>query len=131
VFEPSPWDLQIYEQSGIAPGDVDAFYTYDAFSSVVWMALERFGHCPPGEAPSWATRERIGPGGGFPINTNGGLLSQGHTAGWGHVVELTQQLRGLAGQRQIEGIAIAQWASVFGDSVVLTGDQERWRRQRH
>ena len=129
MFQPSEWDLQIYEHSGIAPADVEAFYTYDAFSSLVWMALERFGHCAPGEAASWATCDRIGRGGSFPVNTNGGLLSQGHTAGWGHVVELTQQLRGLAGRRQIPGIAIAQWASVFGDSVVMTGDAERWRRR--
>jgi acetyl-CoA acetyltransferase len=128
VFQPSDWDLRIYDHAGIGPAEVDAFYTYDAFSSLVWMALERFGHCAPGEAPAWATRERIGPHGSFPVNTSGGLLSQGHTAGWGHVVELTQQLRGRAGARQLEGIYIAQWASVFGDAVVLTGDEDRWRR---
>lgn len=128
VFQPSEWDMRIYEHAGISPGEVDAFYTYDAFSSLVWMALERFGHCVPGEAPVWATRDRIGPDGSFPVNTSGGLLSQGHTAGWGHIVELTQQLCGLAGARQLDGIGIAQWASVFGDAVVLTNDEDRWLR---
>lgn len=125
TFDPSDWDLGSYRDAGIAPTDVDAFYTYDAFSSCVWMALERFGHCAPGEAGEWATKERIGPGGSFPVNTNGGMLAQGHTAGWGHIVELSQQLRGRVGARQIEGIEIAQWATVFGDSVLLTNDPER------
>jgi acetyl-CoA acetyltransferase len=108
----------------MTPTDVDIFYTYDAFASLVWMALERFGHCPPGEASSWVTRERIGPGGDLPVNTNGGLLSQGHTAGWGHMVELTKQLRGEAGARQVEGASVAQWGAVFGDSLLFAnGDR--------
>jgi acetyl-CoA acetyltransferase len=128
TFEPGEWDRKVYEHAGVEPSDVDAFYTYDAFAPVVWMALERFGHCAPGDAASWVTKERIGPGGSFQVNTNGGMLSQGHTGGWGHIVELTQQLRGNAGPRQIENVGVAQWGTVFGDSVILSNDERRWQR---
>jgi acetyl-CoA acetyltransferase len=127
TFAPSEWDGRVYEASGVKPSDVDVFFTYDCFASLVWMALERFGHCPPGEAAEWVTRERIGPGGSFPVNTNGGLLSQGHTGGWGHMCELTRQLRNEAGPRQVEGASVAQWGAIFGDSVVFSNDPDRVR----
>jgi acetyl-CoA acetyltransferase len=128
TFSPTPWDRSVYEQAGLSTKDVDGFYTYDAFSPLVWYALERFGHCAPGEAPRWAAAERISVEGTLPTNTNGGLLSEGHTAGWGHVVEMVRQLRHRAGARQIRDAAILQWASVFGDSVLLTNDPSSPRR---
>ena len=45
---PTEKDLTVYRLAGLRPEDVDAFYTYDAFSPLVWFALERFGHCNPG-----------------------------------------------------------------------------------
>jgi acetyl-CoA acetyltransferase len=125
TFAPTDWDLGVYERAGITPRDIDAFYTYDAFSSLVWMARERFGHCEPGAAPSWATLERIGPGGDFPVNTNAGLLSEGHTSGWGHIVEMVRQLRHGAGARQVQNAEIVQWGSVFDDSLILTNHASR------
>jgi acetyl-CoA acetyltransferase len=124
-FKPSEWDMSVYRRAGIEASDVDIFYTYDAFASLVWMALERFGHCPPGEASVWTTRDRIGPNGTLPVNTNGGLLSEGHTAGWGHMVELTKQLRGEAGRRQVDNASVAQWGTVFGDSLLFTNNYHR------
>jgi acetyl-CoA acetyltransferase len=125
AFTPTAWDLGIFDDARVSPGEIDAFYTYDAFSSLVWMALERFGHCEPGAAPGWATLDRIGPGGDFPINTNGGMLSEGHTSGWGHIVEMVRQLRRTAGDRQVKDAEVVQWASVFGDSLILTNDASR------
>jgi acetyl-CoA acetyltransferase len=123
AFTPSAWDLAVYERAGVTPGDVDGVYIYDVFSSLVWLTLERLGHCEPGTASSWASQDRIGPGGAFPVNTNGGMLSEGHTAGWGQVVELTRQLRHEAGPRQIPDASLLQWAAIFGDSILFTNEQ--------
>jgi acetyl-CoA acetyltransferase len=128
AFRPTERDLAVFTGSGLAPTDMDGFYTYDAFASTIWYALERFGYCEPGEAPEWASAKRMWLDGGLPVNTNGGILSAGHTAGWGQIVEMVDQLRGAAGPRQIEGASLLQWGSVFGDSVILTNDPDRCRR---
>jgi acetyl-CoA acetyltransferase len=122
-FAPTPRDLRVYDLAGLRPADVDGFYTYDAFSSLVWFALERFGHCAPGEAPRWASAERLSFDGGLPTNTNGGLIGEGHTGGWGHLVEIARQLRHEAGARQIRNASVLQWATVFGDALLFTNDR--------
>lgn len=122
TYAPSRRDLRVFESAGMKPADVDGFYTYDAFSCEVWFALERFGHCAPGEAPRWASAERLSFDGALPTNTNGGLIAEGHTAGWGQIVEMTRQLRHECGPRQIRDAAVLQWATVFGDSFLLTND---------
>lgn len=70
------------------------------------FALERFGYCEPGTAPVWATPERMWLDGELHVNTTGGMLSAGHTAGWGQIVEMVQQLRHEAGPHQINGVEL-------------------------
>src|SRR5713101_2124022 len=65
----------VYQRAGVTPADIDVLFTYDAFSILVWMALERFGFCRPGEAAAFTQEGRIALGGALPMNTNGGLLS--------------------------------------------------------
>jgi acetyl-CoA acetyltransferase len=112
-------DQAVYRQAGIGRQDVDALYTYDAFSPLVLFVLERFGFCPPGEAAAWVQGGRIGIGGELPVNTSGGLLSEAHVGGWNSIVEMVRQLRGECGERQVAGARIAQWATVWGDSIVF------------
>ena len=50
----------------------------------------------------------------------GGLLSEAHLLGYGHLIEMARQLRGTAGARQITGAEVVQWATPRGDSLVLT-----------
>ena len=114
----------------MAPADVDGFYTYDAFSSLVWLALERFAHCVPGQAWQSTTPDSMAFDGTLPINTNGGLIGEGHTAGWGHIVEMTRQLRHECGPRQIREARLLQWATVFGDSFLLTNERAMLDRRR-
>jgi len=104
--------------AGIAPRDIDALFSYDAFSILPWIALERFGFCKPGEAAAFTQDGRIELGGALPMNTNGGLLSEGHIMGWNHQVEIVRQLRGECGPRQIRDAAIIQWANAYGDSLI-------------
>ena len=115
-------DLEVFTQ-GIARGDVQGFYTYDAFSPLVLFALERFGYCGVGEAAAFVRDGRIAPGGALPVNTSGGLLSEAHVAGWNSICEMTRQLRGTAGASQIKDAKALQWGTAWGDSVILTRDE--------
>jgi acetyl-CoA acetyltransferase len=116
---PRERDKLAYKMAGVEPKDVDGFYTYDAFSSAVWMALERHGHCKPGEAWEFCKNGRIQLGGELPVNTNGGLLSQAHISSWNHICEIVRQLRGECGARQIKDAEILQWGQNRGDSVIF------------
>jgi acetyl-CoA acetyltransferase len=116
---PRERDLAVYRAAGIDRDAVQGFYTYDAFSPLVLFALERFGFCGPGEAAAWVQGGRIGPGGALPVNTSGGLLSEAHVCGWNTLIEMTRQLRGEAGPRQIPGAEVLQWGTCWGDSVIL------------
>lgn len=117
-----PVDREIFEMSGISHKDIKGFYTYDAFSPLVLFSLERYGYCRPGEAADFVQGGTIGPGGSLPVNTNGGLLSEAHVAGWNHIREMMYQIRGTAGDRQIPDADILHWGTVWGDSVILTRD---------
>ncbi|HEX2136999.1 MAG TPA: hypothetical protein VHG30_14040 [Microvirga sp.] len=115
-----PVDVEVYGQAGVDRSDVKAVYTYDAFSPLVLFVLERFGFCGAGEAAEFVQGGTIGPGGGLPVNTSGGLLSEAHVGGWNSIREMVRQIRGTAGPRQIPGADVLQWATVWADSVILT-----------
>ena len=128
AYRPSQHDLAVFTETGLTAADIDGFYTYDAFAPTIWYSLERFGYCEAGEAPDFVTAERIWRDGELPVNTNGGILSAGHTAGWGQIVEMVDQLQGTAGPRQIDGAELLHWGSVFGDSVILTNNPDACKR---
>ena len=111
---------RVYEMAQVDQKDIDALYVYDAFSTNTWTALERFGFCKAGEAHLFTQNGNIELGGQLPINTNGGLMSEGHFSGYNHFVEMTRQLRGECGERQVQGAEVAQWITPFGDSLLLT-----------
>jgi acetyl-CoA acetyltransferase len=113
-------DQEVYRAASVDRADVKGLYTYDAFSPLPLFVLERFGFCGTGEAADFVQGGTIAPGGKLPINTNGGLLSEAHVAGWNHIREMTRQLRGTAGERQIPGADVLQWGTVWGDSVIMT-----------
>src|SRR2546425_4837199 len=118
-YRPQERDLLAYRMAGIERDDIDALYTYNAFSPLVLFALERFGFCGPGEAALWVQGGRIELGGELPMNTSGGLLSEAHVGGWNSILEIVRQLRGSAGERQLVNARHLQWATAWGDSVVF------------
>jgi acetyl-CoA acetyltransferase len=118
----APETFPVYTMAGVTRSDVDALYMYDPFAHMVWMALERWGFCDEGQAASYVQENGIGLHSPLPVNTQGGLLAEGHLFGYGHIIEMTRQLRGTAGDRQVDA-AVLQWANAWGDSLILTNQR--------
>ncbi|MBN9268553.1 MAG: thiolase, partial [Hyphomicrobium sp.] len=95
--------------AGITRSDIDVVQIYDHFTIGVLLALEELGFCERGQGGAFATPERIGPGGDFPVNTSGGGLSYCHPGMFGMLllVEAVRQLRGQCGDRQVPGASVA------------------------
>jgi len=103
-----------FEMAGLTPDDMDLAYIYDCFTFEVIHQLESAGFCGEGEGGAFVEGGRIGPGGALPVNTGGGLLSDGHLAHMNGIVEAAVQLTGRAGRRQVDG-ARNVFLSGFGD----------------
>src|ERR1700712_2421813 len=93
-----------YEQAGIGPDDIDVaqLQDTDAGSEIIHMA--ETGLCKDGEQEALLADGVTNIGGRLPINTDGGLLANGEpvgASGLRQVYELVQQLRGIAGDRQV------------------------------
>ncbi|GGO87651.1 thiolase [Marinobacterium nitratireducens] len=98
--------LQAYEISGLAPEDMDVAEVHDASAMGEIIQAENLGLAPLGLGGPCAERGDFTVGGRIPINPSGGLESKGHplgATGIGQLFELTTQLRGEAGPRQVEG----------------------------
>lgn len=102
---------QVFNAAGIGPKDIDVAQIYDSFSVHVPLALEGYGYCPVGEAGRFMTEKGIGPGGALPVNTSGGHLSDSYMQGWNHQIEAVKQLRGTAGQRQVDNCRYVHYSS--------------------
>jgi acetyl-CoA acyltransferase len=99
-----------YAQAGVRPGDVDVVELHDAAAPAELVLYEKLGLCEPGQAGALVESGETTLGGRIPVNTSGGLLTKGHplaATGAAQLVELTEQLRGHAGERQVDGARIA------------------------
>ncbi|WP_226635417.1 thiolase C-terminal domain-containing protein [Novosphingobium profundi] len=84
----------LFRRAGVSAQEIDVAMFYDATSIMVPMALEDFGFVERGGAHDFLTSGGNGPGGRLPINTHGGLLSEGYFHGLNSIAEAVRQLRG-------------------------------------
>jgi acetyl-CoA acyltransferase len=110
--------------AGIAPTDPDVFELHDATALAELHLYEQLELCEVGEAAGLVRDRRTWLGGDLPVNPSGGLLSRGHpigATGAAQIVELTWQLEGRCGNRQVPDarLALAQNAGgwVGGDAA--------------
>ena len=119
-----------FAQAGVTRSDIDVANLYDCFTVTMLRDLEELGFCGLGEGPSYFNEGHTGLGAAMPCNTDGGLLSGSHI-GMIHgmqAIEVTRQLRGECGARQVQGarigLVLAQGASVHGyaGTAILASD---------
>ncbi|QRY77788.1 lipid-transfer protein [Pseudomonas sp. PDNC002] len=115
---------QVYEAAGIGAEDIDVVELHDCFAHNELVTYEGLGLCPEGGAAKFIDDGDNTYGGRYVVNPSGGLLSKGHpigATGLAQCYELTQQLRGNAEQRQVEGARVALQHNVgIGGACVVT-----------
>jgi len=92
-----------FGMAGVTPRDIDVAQFYDAFTPRVIHDLVAYGFCDAADAGDFIAAGSLGLDGALPANTAGGLISEGHLSGFGHVREAVRQLRAECGERQIQG----------------------------
>jgi len=98
-----------YEEAGLGPEDLDVVECQDTDAARELLGYEELRLCDRGEAAAFLERGVTERGGRLPVNPSGGLLAKGEPLGasaLGQVVEITQQLRGTAGPRQVDGARV-------------------------
>ncbi len=100
---------EAYEMAAVGPDDISTAELHDATAFGELHQTEAMGFCPLGEGGSYAETGDTKLGGTKPINTSGGLECRGHpigASGLAQIYEIVTQLRGEAGNRQVEGARI-------------------------
>lgn len=129
-YQPGPYSMttshvtsktakDIYELTGVSPGDINVAEIHDSFAIAELMYYEAFQFCKPGEALALLRSGATSLGGRTVVNPSGGLISRGHpvaASGVAQIVELTRQLQGRSGAHQVEGARLGM-AHVTGGGV--------------
>jgi acetyl-CoA acetyltransferase len=105
-----------YELAGVGPEDLNLVELHDCFATAELIHYDNLRLCEPGGAGAFIDSGAPWRDGKTPVNVSGGLLSKGHPIGMtgaAGVFEITTQLRGEAGDRQIEGAKVGM-AHVIG-----------------
>ncbi len=108
--------------SGVTAADVDIAEIYDCFTTSALLGIEGLGLAPRGGGGDLIRSGATRPGGSKPINTNGGLLSEGYLHGMNTVAEAVLQLQGRCGERTVAGAetcVVTSGALTDGSGLVL------------
>lgn len=116
-----------YAMAGVGSEDIDVVESHDAAAPAELIVMEELGLCKPGDAPARLRSGDTRIGGRLPFNPSGGLQSRGHplgATGLAQVIELVDQLRGRAGDRQVDNPTLALAENAGGyigpDAAVAT-----------
>lgn len=107
-----------YEEAGVGPEDLSCVELHDASAPSEIMCYESLGLCAKGEGGGLVEDGVTKLGGRLPVNTSGGLLRKGHpvgATGLAQMVELTMQLQGRVGNRQVDGARIGMAQNAGGN----------------
>ncbi|MNZ55344.1 putative acetyl-CoA acyltransferase [compost metagenome] len=115
---------EVYEKAGVGPQDIRVVELHDCFAQNELLTYEALGLCPVGGGERFVLDGDNTYGGQVVTNPSGGLLSKGHplgATGLAQCYELTHQLRGTAGARQVEDVNIALQHNLgLGGACVVT-----------
>ncbi|GAA1028481.1 MULTISPECIES: lipid-transfer protein [Amycolatopsis] len=118
---------QVYAQAGLGAEDFQVIELHDCFSANELLLYEALGMCAPGEAGRLLDDNQTTYGGKWVVNPSGGLISKGHplgATGLAQCSELTWQLRGTAGKRQVDNVTAALQHNIgLGGAAVVTAYQ--------
>ncbi|MGZ3590389.1 MAG: thiolase domain-containing protein [Thermodesulfobacteriota bacterium] len=111
-----------YKMAGVGPADIDVANVHDCFTIAEIVAYEDLGFCERGEGGKLIAAKETYVNGRIPVNVDGGLKSKGHPIGATGVsmaIEITKQLRGEAGERQVKNAEIGLAHNVGGTGQVV------------
>lgn len=114
-----------YSQAGITNPieEIDLIEVHDCFSIVELLTYEDLGLCKKGEAKDMIRGKETQLGGKIPVNVSGGLLSCGHpvgATGIRMVVEISNHLRGNAGERQVNNAKRGLTHNIGGPGAIAS-----------
>ena len=116
--------VELWSKTDLTPADVDVAELYDGFTFLTLAWLEALGFCGTGESgPFIGDGTRIALDGNLPLNTYGGQLSAGRMHGYWVLHEACLQLRGEAGERQVDSpevAAVAVGGGPIAGCILLT-----------
>jgi acetyl-CoA acetyltransferase len=118
--------IKAYEEAGIGPSDIDLAEVYDLSTALELDWIEDLQLAPRGEAAALLRAGETALGGKIPVNVSGGLACFGEAVpaqALSQICELTWQLRGQAGDRQVQGAKVGITANQglfgHGSSVIV------------
>jgi acetyl-CoA C-acetyltransferase len=109
-----------FKMAGIEPRDVDVVEVHDCFTIAEIMAIEDLGFVPKGEGGPATLDGVTSLNGKFAVNPSGGLKAKGHpvgATGVDQIVEISLQLRGEAGGRQVKDAKIGLTHNLGGSGA--------------